>query len=355
MTTAAATLRPLGLGELLDQSIRLYRRNFIKFIGIMALIQVPVGIVQLIYTLLSLGNYVSTMNDPAALQDPPAVIGSAFGFLGATLLSAAISLIFISGIATAALTRAVADTYLGKDTGILEAYQRIGNSWLRLVGALLLAFLISIGLILWAMVPCIGWVSGLGMLIFFGTVVFPLIAPIIVLERHGATLAIRRAWELARRRFWWILGFAFILYLFSQLIITGPSMLITLVVGSLSPASSSYTIGGQNLLSTIIQSALSLVLGLLYLPLSQTAITLLYIDLRVRTEGFDLAILAREASGSDAKVEDLTVNPTPGINTPLITGTEFGNFVALSLGGAILYFVIVFAIAALFGAAGLFF
>ena len=39
-------LRPLRLGELLDQAIRLYRRNFITFIGIIALVYVPLMILQ---------------------------------------------------------------------------------------------------------------------------------------------------------------------------------------------------------------------------------------------------------------------------------------------------------------------
>jgi hypothetical protein len=352
MTITAATLRPLGLGELLDQSIRLYRRNFLKFIGIMALIQVPVGILQLIVTFFSLGNYISAANDFTSAQDLEAFFGSALGFFASTFGSAIVSLIFISGIATAALTRAVADSYLGRPTGILESYQRIGNSWLRLVGAILLAFLLGIGLFIWMLVPCIGWVSGVGILVFFFGVIFPLIAPIVVLERHDAVSAIRRAWELARRRFWWIFGFIVILYLFSQLIITGPSMLVTFLVGAVIPSTlTSPTFGAQNLLSTAIQSGVSLLLGLLYLPLQQTATTLLYFDLRVRTEGFDLAVLAREASDQPAPVEDLTLTSVPQVTTPLITGTEFGYFVVLTLGGIILYALISFILFFIIGAA----
>jgi hypothetical protein len=39
--TATAKLRPLRLVELIDQAIHLYRRNFCKFIGIIAVVQIP--------------------------------------------------------------------------------------------------------------------------------------------------------------------------------------------------------------------------------------------------------------------------------------------------------------------------
>jgi hypothetical protein len=37
MLAEAETLRPLGLGQLLDRAIRLYRRHFLTFTGIVAL------------------------------------------------------------------------------------------------------------------------------------------------------------------------------------------------------------------------------------------------------------------------------------------------------------------------------
>ena len=49
---APLTLRPLRLGELLDQAIRLYRRNFITFVGIVAMVYVPLMILQIASTAL---------------------------------------------------------------------------------------------------------------------------------------------------------------------------------------------------------------------------------------------------------------------------------------------------------------
>ena len=43
---ALLTLRPLRLGELLDRAIRLYRGNFLTFIGIIAVVYVPLMVLQ---------------------------------------------------------------------------------------------------------------------------------------------------------------------------------------------------------------------------------------------------------------------------------------------------------------------
>src|SRR5512138_1588066 len=45
-TQSLTTLRPLRLGELLDRAIRLYRANFLTFIGIIALIYIPLMVLQ---------------------------------------------------------------------------------------------------------------------------------------------------------------------------------------------------------------------------------------------------------------------------------------------------------------------
>ena len=43
-TSAVPVLRPLRLGELLDQAVRIYRRNFLTFIGIIALVYIPYSV-----------------------------------------------------------------------------------------------------------------------------------------------------------------------------------------------------------------------------------------------------------------------------------------------------------------------
>src|SRR5262245_31630552 len=141
---ALPALRPLHLGELLDQAIRLYRRNFITFIGIIALVYVPLMILQAASTALM----TSSITTLVSARRPEEIFTNYayWGGLLSTLVITFIQFILVQGIATGALTRAVADNYLGKQTSILDAYRGIKDSWVSLLGALLAIILLFIAL-----------------------------------------------------------------------------------------------------------------------------------------------------------------------------------------------------------------
>jgi hypothetical protein len=319
------TLRPLRLGELLDQAIRLYRQNFLTFIGIIALVYVPLTVLQTAASTLMTSSMLEGVSTPEALFSNAAYW---IGVLSVLLLSFA-QFIFVQGIATGALTRAVADNYLGKKTGILDAYKGIGKSWPSLLGALLfLGLVVIVAFLWWIIVPCIGWFTGLGMLVFLTGAVNPIVAPAVVLEGQGAIDAVRRAWSLVRRRFWPVLGYIFVLYLFSLLVITGPTAIVNFILTRVFISLGDQTT--QLVLTSIIGSLVSLVGILIYYPLQMTAFTLIYFDLRVRTEGFDLALLTIGASESTDLTRAVPA-PVAQPNERLITGTDLGNFAILTL------------------------
>ena len=354
MTTGPMSqLRPLGMGELLDQAIRLYRRNFLKFIGIIAIIQIPVSLLQLIPSLLT----ISSISQPQFDFDPTAPSTGVFDLFGpayfigiaGTIVVGLLGFILIQGVATAALTRAIAGSYLGESLGIIEAYRKIGQAWRPLIGALILAIVVGIALFIWFLIPCVGWLTGLGILAFFWGVIVPLIAPTVVLEHQSWNQSIRRAWDLARRRFWWVLGFVFILFIFSQIVVTGPVTLIgvafQLFVGN--PLEISTT---QSIIQTVLQSIIGLIFGVVYWPLQLTAITLMYFDLRIRTEGFDLTLLSTNVSSeTQVEVTDITAQAPRADRGNLITLNEMGYFALVSIGVFLLYLLF----ASIFGALGL--
>jgi hypothetical protein len=279
--------------------------------------------------------------------DPSAVFGPAFfTSQGFSILVGIVSFILVQGVATAAMTRAIADNYLGQPVGILDAYRKIGRSWQPLLGALVRAGLTNILLALWFIVPCVGWLTGLGILAFFTMTIIPLLAPIIVLERQRARASLRRAWDLARRRFWWVLGFVFVLFLFGQLVVTGPVALVG--AGFQFFLLDSFRAGSTTAfttLQTVVQSLLSLVLNLFYLPLELIGITLMYFDLRVRTEGFDLTLLAASATGETASATEAIAQAPAPEKGRLVTGKEMGYFVLMTLAVVGLYFVFILLIA----------
>ncbi|MCP4424404.1 MAG: hypothetical protein GY803_07935, partial [Chloroflexi bacterium] len=79
--TPPLKLRPLSIGELLDQVIRLYRRNFLTFIGIVALVQMPLTLLQWVMTLATFGSSLDRYGEFGTIPTKPSDIltGSAWG------------------------------------------------------------------------------------------------------------------------------------------------------------------------------------------------------------------------------------------------------------------------------------
>ena len=361
--TARPLLRPLRMGEILDRAIHLYRRHFLHFVGVVALVQVPLVLAQMSVSVLAFGGTLARMDEmlsnPAAVPESPlAVFGPSY-LAGASLntLVSILGFILVQGVATAALTAAVTRSYLGAPApNIVDAYRAIKDRWVAVVGALLLAVLLGLALAAWwILVPCVGWLTGGGMLLFLWQVIVPLLAPIVILEEISPASAWRRAWSLTRRRFWWVLGFALLLYLFNLLVVAGPAAVVT--------AAGQFAFGqpfdfdqGTFTIQTVVQSLTTLITSLLYLPLQVAAMTLLYIDLRVRTEGLDLAILTRQVQPQVEPVAAVSQLPTASGEPALITGKEWRNFAVITVGVivtiTVLYLLLVGLVVALLAAFG---
>ena len=333
---AFPAFHPMKLSELLDQAVRLYRRNFLQFIGIVAIPYIPLILIQAVSSVLM----TSSLPQIASATDPSAIFTNGRYWLGlaGTLLFGILYLFLIQGLATAGLTRAISDSYTGQPVGIFSSYRRLGSSPVRLLGALLWMGLIGLGVFIWLIIPCVGWVSGPGLLAFLFAIVLPLVAPVVVLENNGVFASVRRAWDLGRTRFWWLIGFALILYLFALLVISGPSVLISSALRFFM-LSGSTPLDQQLTLTTVLQTLVSMITGLLYLPLQLSAMTVVYFDLRVRSEGLDLALQAAPAA-EPAPTLVPAVAPS-GSQSRLITGRDIGNFILLSIGILVLYALVI--------------
>lgn len=346
MTTPkkSPTLRPLSLGELLDRAIRLYRRNFFKFIGIIAVVQIPITIISLIVGLFTISGMSSQLMNPSAVQNlenvenPFALLGpNFFSGIGISLIVGLVS-IFLLAIAMAAVTRLVADAYLGERIGAIEAYFRIEDRVPALFGTLITNFLVGVVVFIWFLIPCIGWLTGSSMLSVLAYILIPLTVPVVILEGFSGFNALRRAWELVRRRFWPVIIIAVVLYLFNQLVVAGPAYLISLIFQYLTPGM--INSGNAQLaiqIQTVIQTLVSMIFSLLYLPLQLACMTLLYFDLRVRQEGLDLVLAAEEQPGISAA--ELVANAPKMPQGNFMSWGEVGNFAILSVGGGIIFFI----------------
>ncbi len=351
----ASNLRPLSLGELLDRAIRLYRKNFFKLIGIIAIVQIPITIISLIISLFTVGDLAQLAVNPSALENtenPLELLGpNFFTGMGANVVVGIVSIALLA-IAMAAVTRLVADAYLGERIGTIEAYLRIEDRVGALIWTLVTNFVFGVLLFVWFLIPCIGWFTGASMLSVLGYIVIPLAVPVVVLEGYSGWNALRRAWELIRRRFWSVIIFAVVLYLFSQLVVGGPSYIISLIFQYLMPSMiNEGNVQSFVQIQTIVQTLVSLIFSLLYVPLQLTCMTLLYFDLRVRQEGLDLVLAAEEQPGISAAE---LVSKAPRIpEGSFMTAGEMGNFAILSLGGGVVVFLFSMIIGLLGTAIGL--
>jgi hypothetical protein len=307
MLSAQSFLRPLGLGELLDRAFRLYRRYFVLFIAIYAIVEIPLTVLEWLAT-----------------HFTPARFGQTASWV--TLVSLLLN-VFVRTVYTAAITRTVANSYLGQPIGFLSAYRGIGPYWARLIQVSFYSGLVNLALGLWTLVPCVGWLTGPGMIFYFASVVVPLAAPVLVIEGRGAQQTVRRVWELVRRRFWWVFGFVLLSSLI-QLAAFGPSFLAGVALEIFWPSTLNDP-QAQVLLRSALQTLFETVNTLLYQPFASVLLVLLYFDLRARLEGLDLAVLAGSLTGQAAaevvaRAPDLT-------QAKLFTQRELAYFVFVGL------------------------
>jgi hypothetical protein len=187
------------------------------------------------------------------------------------------------------------------------------------------------------------------MMMVLTVMVLPLIAPVVVMENFGARKSIRRAWELVRGRFWWVFGFIILLFVFNWAVVGGPAVLTVYLVNFVLPENIIANAETLYNIQVSIESLVSLMFQLLYLPLQLTCLTLLYFDLRVRNEGLDLILEDDEARTEEIPLRDLIAETTTVPSTPLLSGREIANFAILTFGLLAVYVVLVIGAMGVFG------
>ena len=180
MTATFSELRPLRIGQVLDQAVRLYRRNFLKFIGIVALVDVPMSLLIIVFSSIAQVQQLRAFEASDAIGGSLLLVASSVLTMGLTLINGVLLV-----LASAAIARDLADQLMGRPGGgVLDAYRRLGPRWKPLLGALVFAAVFSIALVILILIPCIGWLSGLGVFFFYSAVVQQLLAPIAALEEQ---------------------------------------------------------------------------------------------------------------------------------------------------------------------------
>lgn len=254
-------LRQMGIGELIDAAIQLYRREWKVLIAIVALVLVPVTFLEAYLTRI--------IASPAAsgliTQD------QATGALVASLVVATIQLLFIQPFLTASIARAASNVYLGEPVEVGPTYRFALARVLAILWISILTFLaLMVGFIL-LVIPAF--------LVFVRTA---FASTVLVVEGKRGTKAFGRSWSLASGHFW---------RLFVTLILAGLISGIVSVILTIPTEAVATGLGTDGWPIRALGQSLGTVL---VTPFSTLIIVLLYFDLRIRKEGFDIEVMAQE-------------------------------------------------------------
>jgi hypothetical protein len=271
-------LRPRGIGEILDTAVALYRARIGRLLGLTALVVVPV---QALSALVLMSGRPDTFDTDTNLGVGLPVYSTRQDF--ATLLAARLVVLTLTVVSTAfvtaACTRAVADAYVGQEDQRREFVRVAGRRIFAVVG---LSIIVAIAQALGFFACFVGFFAVLG---FFAVAI-----PALILERVGVFAAIGRSFTLTKLHFWRSLGIAFSAQVLGATMTFGlTAALIGFLFHGAGPTAAIISQSIANALSSTITT-----------PFIAAAAVVLYFDLRIRDEGFDIQLMLQQLDVKDA-------------------------------------------------------
>ncbi len=309
-------LRPLMFGEVLDGSFQAIRRNAKAMLGAGLLAQSLSAILAAVLTAFvatSSGSVEAWAETASSAELTSLGIGMMATFALLSILS-----VFISAILQGAMVVPVARSILNRPTGFRRmlslARPRFG-ALARLAALLVAAVLVTTALFFAIIVFLFSNVRGaavllvLPLMLAFGVAVAwvavkVMVAPAaVVIEEVGALAGIRRSWELTRANWWRILGItlvvAILVGVITQVVLIPVSLLPTFVSGVVSPHGGSGQDATIGVVMGVLTAVIGAVVGAVAYGYQTSVMALLYMDLRMRKDGLDIALLRQLETGAD--------------------------------------------------------
>jgi hypothetical protein len=328
-------LRPLAVGEILSGAFTSIRQNPAATLGLSAIVLTCYGIASAAVSLALRGvlnNLHLSSGQPLTQAQARHVLFEVFAIVLPSFLGLFVVAFLVELILTGLLTVVIGRGVLGRKVSMGEAWRIALPRLPAILGAVVLTALCIIGP--WAVVAVlavilalahvapaaiavgvIGGVASICLTIWF-SVMLSLATPAVVLERQGPARALARSWRLVRRSFWRVFGIlllAAIVVAFAGFILQLPFTIIEALAGGSAVFGLPAT---QTLVAVIIGAVGSIVAGAVTRPISAGVTVLLYLDMRMRKEGLDLA-LQGAASGQQLTGEEFeTVWRPPAAGQP---------------------------------------
>ena len=256
-------LRPLSTSELLDRTFHLYKNAFLIFFTIVAIPQLALLGVKLLYV--------------------ESVHGMARGMIGLLAIPVSLLTVVCLGISQAATVHAVSNLQLGRAARIGAAFAAIRHSFFRYLWiAFALTYIIAFGFLL-LVIPGVYW-----------TLKYAVAMPSAVVEGTGLSESMSRSSELTQHDLQRVLA----LYALFTLLTWTAGSLVQFGLGLGFPFLRVHGPVVFHATQYVLLTVAAFVTQSLVGPLLTIALTLLYYDERVRKEGFDLQWMMSNLEGA---------------------------------------------------------
>ncbi|WP_341954175.1 hypothetical protein [Salinibacterium sp. TMP30] len=305
-------LRPMTLGTILSASLMVLRRNPRPIFGLSLIIMGIITVLSLvlvgIITVSGIDRTLSASEADAATIEA----GATAGVILAALFAVTLSLVggsILQGIVSLEVARGAVGEKL-RLRGLWNAAK--GRLWALIGWSALVAIATFIGIVVFSFVVALffaiggtagtvfgvlavlaGIVIGIALMAWLGTFL-ALVPSALMIERLTLGRAIRRSWSLVSGSFWRTFGILALIIVIVQTVssvVTAPlSFIGGLGVGLLNPTGNEDTAVAAFIGLYILTVILSVAIGAVTIIIQSAAPALLYIDLRMRTEGFDLEL-----------------------------------------------------------------
>jgi hypothetical protein len=311
-------LRPLSLGDLYDGAFRAIRHNPKVMLGLPALLSLVSVVVTALFGVAAWSQLGWLFDDLRTFDDDP-VNGTFVGPTASTVvgLSLIALIVVVVSVLVTVVTQGVIIANIGQ--AVLGRRPTPGEVWAavrgRLGGLVLISLFESlvpaVSLVVLVGVVAVvaqastgaavvvGVLGGLALAVAWVWFVVRVVlsAPTYVLERGTVRGSIARAWRLTRGAFWRVLGIGLLTVVIGSVlssILQVPGSIVSEIIG-FSSASSGSPSGGGVVAAFVVGAVFGIIAATITTAFTGGVTALLYVDLRMRREGLDVALAAAAA------------------------------------------------------------
>lgn len=312
---------PMGLGELLDRAFRLYRARFGKLVLTTAIFFVPLGLLSAVLMGATMGSYFdilfNAVDQPTAFSESDILQASGVTILVSLFVSGAG--LILGALAFLSLLAQAEANVMGGELPIGVTVRTALSRFWSFVGMALLVALIVFGVVIavyivlifvtialtgllaaFAETPDNSGIAAVGAAILLIVLIFAvtfllllpfaylsarwLVAPVAILvERCGPTSALSRSWWLTAGSFWRLFGLLVLLVILNSVVLGLPLTLLQFLTLAVMTPQIMGVLNG-------VLTGVSYLVSILWYPFMALTLLLVYYDLRVRKENYDLLL-----------------------------------------------------------------